>query len=341
MTNILTISPYKEFSSIGERSFNFISVLDSVDSVNTFNVHYSMEENVNEKINIPFDKKDLDIDICAMYLTPEHFVKTKYYALGVFEPSTAGDHSQKTYTEYLDSLVVYSNKQKDACKNLNKNINVLKPSINLKGVLNPMKSIDRVLRFYIPSIEKTANVDLVVKAYFKTFSASDNVALGVLSQNPHKDIERFNNIKRECSSGPDEEYPEIILFTDIKEIHKECHCCIDVDSTYKISLGPLIALRFGNPIICLETSSIQEWLPDDVCYKVKSYEDFVIDSGRSFIYRNEVWQLFSMTEISNTMRSIYEERSNFRNKQHKIITEYHSFFDPANSTSTVEQAICF
>ena len=44
MTNILTISPYKEFSSIGEKSFNFISALDTLDIVNTFNVHHSVEE---------------------------------------------------------------------------------------------------------------------------------------------------------------------------------------------------------------------------------------------------------------------------------------------------------
>ena len=341
MTNILTISPYKEFSSMGEKSFNFISALDSLDSVNTFNVHYSMERESNEKIDIPFDNKDLDIDICAMYLAPENFAKTKYHTVGIFEPRTSGNHSQKSYTEHLDSLIVYSNKQKNACKSLNGNINVLKPSINLKSVLNPMKSVDRSLKFYIPSLEKTANIDLVVKAYFSTFSSSDTVALGVLSQNPQEDIKRFNSIKKECSNAPDNEYPEIILFTDVKEMHEQCHCCIDVDSTYKINLGPLIGLRFGNPIICLETSSIQEWLPNDVCYTVKSYEDFVIDSGQSFTYRGEVWQMFSMFEISLTMRSIYDERSNFRKKQHKIVTEHHSFFDPANSTSTIEQAICF
>lgn len=341
MTNILTISPYKEFSSIGEKSFNFISALDTLDIVNTFNVHHSVEEISNERINIPFDNKDLDIDICAMYLNPENFIKTKYYTLGVFEPSTASNFTYRSYTEYLDALIVYSNKQKDSCKSLNRNIKVLKPSINITGVLNPMKSLDRVIRFYIPSIAKTANIDLIVKSYFKTFSSSDNVMLGVLSQNPQKDIQRFNGIKNECSTGLDEEYPEIMLFTEVKEMHEKCHCCIDVDSTQKINLSSLIALKFGNPIVCLDTSSIQEWLPDDISYKVKAYEDFVVGSDRSFTHHNEVWQMFSMVELSNTMRSIYEERSSLREKQHKIVTEHHSFFDPTNSTSTIEQAICF
>tara|TARA_R110002020_G_scaffold365206_4_gene577453 strand:+ start:950 stop:1975 length:1026 start_codon:yes stop_codon:yes gene_type:complete len=341
MTNILTITPYKEFSSIGEKSFNFISSLDTIDSAKCFNVFHSLQSNYNKKMDMSFNEKTIDIDICAMYLNAENFVKTKYYSMGVYEPETENNYLKKTYISYLDSLVVYSERQKDICNHLNKNVRVLRPSINLEGLLRPLKSIDRVLKFYVPAIAKTANVDLIVKSYFKSFSSTDNVALGVLSSNPQKDVERFNKIKDECSTGSENSYPEIILFQDVKDMHNQCHCCIDVDSTYKVNLSSLIALKFGNPVICLETSSIQEWLPESSCYKLASYEDFVIDSDRDFICSGESWQMFSLRSLSDLMRSIYDDRPSLRHKQNKIVKEYYNIFDTKNSNSSAKELICF
>tara|TARA_Y100000356_G_C11255590_1_gene289911 strand:- start:762 stop:1787 length:1026 start_codon:yes stop_codon:yes gene_type:complete len=341
VSNILTISPYKEFSSVGEKSFNLINCLNAIDGVQTVNVHYSSQEQSNEKINIPFEINEDKIDACIMYLDPEKFVKTKYNSIGVYEPSTSGNYMAAGYTKYLDSLIVYSEKQKSICKNLNENILVVKPSVNFNSKLNPTKSIDRTVKFYIPSVEKTANIDRTVKAYFKTFDSSDNVTLGILSDNPNREIQRFDKIKNECSCGGGDTYPEIVLFTDIKDMHEQCNCSIDVDSSYTINTSSLVSLKFGNPVICLETSSIQEWLPEDVCYRLSSHEDLVVDEQRKFICAGEKWQMFSIIDMSNMMRSIYEDRVTLREKQDRIVKGGHQLFDTVNSVSSLEEALCF
>jgi len=339
MPNILTITPYKELSDRGQKSFNFINALSIVKDVKTINVHHSLDPKTNENIHTPVNNDE--IDICIMHVEPNHFVKTKYPSVGVIEPKTIGNYGKSIYTQFLDSLAVYSNKQKEICKSYNDNIKVVRPSINLEGALSRMKSIQSTLKFYVPSVEKTSNIDLVIKSYFKTFSYSDNVALGVLSENPQRDIERFEKIKDECGTRPKDEYPEILLYNNMKDIQSECHCCIDVSSTYEINMATLLATKFGNPIVCLNTSSIQEWLPDEMSYKVNSYEDFVFTSGKQYIYTREIWQQFSLLELSNVMRGIYEDRLTFRAKQDKIVSEYHSMFDPSNSIPSMESLLCF
>ena len=314
MPNVLTITPYKEFSDRGQKSFNFIDALSGVKDVRTINVHHSLKSKCNEDLHIPVD--DSKVDVCVMYIDPHHFVKTKYPSIGVFEPKTIGNHEKSIYTEFLDVLAVYSNKQKEICKSYNDNIKVIRPSINLEGVLSRMKSIQTTLKFYVPSVEKTSNISLVI-------------------------IELFERIKDECGLRPKDEYPEIVLYNNMKDIQNDCHCCIDVDSTYEINTATLLATKFGNPIVCLNTSSIQEWLPDEISYKVSSYEDFVFGSNKQYIYDCEVWQKFSLLELSNVMREIYEDRLTFRGKQDKVVSEYHSMFHPSNSISSMENLLCF
>ena len=339
MPNVLTITPYKEFSNRGQKSFNFIDALSGVKNVRTINVHHSLKSKCNEDLHIPVD--DSKVDVCVMHIDPHHFVKTKYPSIGVFEPKTIGNHEKSIYTQFLDVLAVYSNKQKEICKSYNDNIKVIRPSINLEGVLSRMKSIQTTLKFYVPSVEKTSNISLVIKSYFKAFTAGDNVMLGILSENSQRDIQLFESIKDECGLRPKDEYPEIVLYNNMKDIQNDCHCCIDVDSTYEINTATLLATKFGNPIVCLNTSSIQEWLPDEISYKVSSYEDFVFGSNKQYIYDREVWQKFSLLELSNVMREIYEDRLTFRGKQDKVVSEYHSMFHPSNSISSMENLLCF
>jgi hypothetical protein len=340
MANVLAIAPYREISPIGEKAFNFIVALNRVTQAHVHNVHYSLENRVNDNINIPTNEGLESIDICAMYLRPENFVKTQHHSLGVFEPDTKGNYFHKTHLEHLDTLAVYSEKQKEICKSFNSNIKVLRPSVEIKGDLNPMKGIDRTVKFYTPFVEDTSNRDSIVKAYFKAFSSSDNVALGILTQDPSKDIEEINKLKKECSKGAEENYPEIVLFTDVKEIHRQCHVCIDVDSTYRVLLGTLVALKFGNPLVCLKTSSMQEWLPEEVCYKMPSREELVFGPNRMFTCEGEVWQHFSTTDLSQMLLSIYKDRSSLRLKQGRIVSEYSDLFSPENSVESIREAMC-
>ena len=316
MLKSVTVSPYKKNSEIGQKARFLIRDLSSCDTmINTNCDIYGQDQPYDQ-----FEESSIDNpDCCIQYVEFTNFIRTRYKNIGIFEPSFRDMSQQENYLKLLDTVVVRSDAQKKILPaSIRKRAVVARPTIGIIPRQSPMKKIGGSLSFYISALGEHSNLDKALSAYMQTFTVNDNTILNIFSSNPEEMVEYIRTIREGLAMyGKISLYPTIAVHNN-SSIHQQCNCFIDIGMTYDISLETMFAAAHANPIISCNHNGLMQWLDKDCCYLVKSYEG-CRDS-------HLVGNIPEILSLSKAMRTAYENREEFREKQSMMLdTGYESF----------------
>lgn len=136
-------------------------------------------------------------------------------------------------------------------------ININKANKSYPLIRDVTKKNNFTYTFYsISEDTERKNLDQLIKAYFLSFSAKDNVNL-VLKVNHSSNIDqRIQDIKRRSRTHAENNYPPITIIKDwltedqIYGLHRSCDCYVSVALGEAWCYPILDAYIFGNHIIC-------------------------------------------------------------------------------------------
>ena len=329
MLKSVTIAPYKKNSELGQKARFLIEDISSCDSI--FNTNCAIHGQDAPYEN--FEESVVDNpDCCIQYVEFANFIRTRYKNIGIFEPSFRNLSEQENYLKLLDTIVVHSEAQKKILpRDIRERVVVARPSIGLVPRQSPMKKIGGRLNFYISALEEHSNLDKVLSVYMQTFTDNDNVVLNILTLNPEDMVKYIETIRERLSI-----YSKIPLYPTISihnnsSIHQQSNCFIDVGMTYDISLQTMLAVAHSNPVISCNHDGLMQWLDKDFCYLVGS------DEGRRG--SSLVGNIPEVRSLSKTMKEVYENREDFRDKQNRMLDDGHRSFYYTNKQS-VGETIC-
>lgn len=329
MIKSITISPYKENSSFGEKARWVVSSLDRHDGLYNTNCCIYRED---ESHNLFRSSKIESPDFCIQYVKPLDFVKTPYKNIGIFEPTLKGFPYQENVMRLLDNIVVYSENQKKAMpESLRHKCLVVRPTMSPVESQQKMKKIFSKFNLYTSALDDNTNVDMIIMAYLSSFTINDNIRLTILCDNPQELTQHIN--KTQETLGLYERvplYPEIALQTDMS-VHGSCHCFVDASMGYDISIHTMLSVAYSNPVITSGSDGLFEWVDEEVCYKFESYEGC----------RNSclVGNVPNYLSLKRSLLEAFENRDLFNDKQAKMIDGCHTSFYTRNK-DTIGDVLC-
>tara|TARA_R110000796_G_scaffold1193_6_gene4686 strand:+ start:4426 stop:5424 length:999 start_codon:yes stop_codon:yes gene_type:complete len=317
MLKSITISPYKENSSFGEKARWIARSLDQHDGLDNTNACVYQEDTDHNS----FKSSSIeDPDFCIQYVRSLDFVRTPYKNIGIFEPKLKGRPYEENVMGLLDNIIVHSNNQKNALpERVRHKCIVARPIVPPFNNQNKMKRISLKFNFYTSAIEEDANIDMIIIAYLTSFTSNDNVTLNILCNNLQETLDYVNKLKENLGLYKKVPlYPDIFLQTETS-IHATCHCFIDASMGYDIPIHTMLAVASSNPIITSGADGLLEWVDEGACYKFRSY-----DGCRDSYLLGNIPEFSSLKE---NLLEAFKNRKLFSEKQDKMISVCCNSFD--------------
>ncbi len=328
MINCLTISQYREFSEEGQKALDLIGCLDMSSKLNNKNECISYSDRQKE-IDLSIDER-FEIDVCLQHMLGNRFVKTMYKNVGVFEPKTNHSIAYDNFLNFLDTIIVRSESQKDILpKHLRDKTKVVRPACiqNFKPDLTK-----KILSKMVFSCCLGEETDKILSAYFNSFTINDNVSLAIMSPDPNVVVKLINEAKQRMRLFSRVDlYPEITIVQDIETLFRVSHCSIEVSGEYDVKGFAMYSIKHGNPIITLKNNPLLEWL-DSSCY-------YLVDSHQDYAGTQETKHFMHSFSLRETMNKIMDCREKFLRNQKGVLEYFHKSFDYKQNDS-IGEVLC-
>ncbi|HLD04068.1 MAG TPA: glycosyltransferase [Candidatus Dojkabacteria bacterium] len=138
---------------------------------------------------------------------------------------------------------------------------------------------------HISSAHYRKGVDILLKAYFQKFSASDNVTL-IIKLFPNPDSE-LQEILSELRKDKNKDYPEVVIINDpdlsdgeVASIIKQCHCLVSPSRAEGFGQPLAEAMLLQKPVITTNYSGQTDFCRNDNAYLL----DYTLVNSRSQLF---------------------------------------------------------
>ena len=172
-------------------------------------------------------------------------------------------------------------------------------------------------KFYtIGEWNKRKNISSLVASYLKEFTSYDNVALIIKTSTHAKKIAEstIEEIKSSLNKFKDQAlYPPIILIAQnltedyLNSIHQSCDCYVNSSNGESFCIPAFEALGFGNAALVPNYGPFKDF---NFPFTVKTHPTPVLGMNNSppnLYTSDETWYKTDIEDMSNKMRSLYED----------------------------------
>lgn len=341
---LLYFGHYKEGTGWSNVAINNIMALDHV-GIDVVCKNISLtgaNKDVPDKI-YELEKKNIKgCDYCIQHVLPHHIVGSQMFKKNVAYVELESMFTQKNmwhrYLDFVDEVWVPNECQrKNTTEFTSAKVRTIPHTFDLEYLENNLDSSiqDNKFIFYtIADINSRKNIESIIRCYYHSFNARDNVGLllkikkfGMQPEQLQTGVQQLcDTIKKEMRMQQDYEFPEIVVHSkdisqdDITEIHKQCNCYVGISRGEAWSIPSFEAMAFGNTPICSNEGGPKMFIdPEnkntgtliDGCYSICNHQDAAF--GHIFTGK-EFWFTPSELQTCEAMRYYYNNRNTTKNK---------------------------
>lgn len=365
MSNILYIGPYREFSSDGNISRNYIKALLSsghnISIKPIYNIFKSYPEQEISKEILGLEKNSSK----KYHTVIQHCYPHQYYHdsrfdhnIGILNLESFNYHNRLLdFLKIPDRLIAPSKYAKfcaDESSRHNLNIDVIPPPLDLDTIKkykkHNKKNIDnKLFTFYvIEDFIHKSNINTILEAFWLAIDNEDdiNIVIKTKSKNQeHTDL--YQTIEYEFGRlgsmiSKFNRKPKIVI-GEIKNdamyyFHNNNTCYIDVSSGKNFGYSVLEAMSFDNPIITLESSAQSEIVAGTNNFLVESEITYCKDESKNYNFYNTIDQKWYVPKLQNLIEQInsvvhedYSHKIERINKSRQKLIENYSMDSVVNA----------
>lgn len=331
MSNILYIGPYREFSSDGNISRNYISALveagHNVCIKPIYNIFKSFPEQEIKKEILKLEKNSQK----KYHSVIQHCYPHQYYSDSRFDHNIGilnleSFNYQNRLLDFLqipDKLIAPSNYVKFCANEFSKfnlKIDVIPPPIDLDNIKkyrkNNLKEIDKNLfTFYvIEDFINKSNINILLEAFWLAIDNEEDINIVIKTKNKNQEhTDLYQTIEYEFGKlgsmiSKFNRKPKIVI-GEIKNdamyyFHNNNSCYVDVSSGKSFGYSVLEALAFDNPIITMEDSAQSEIIKDTNNFIASSEITYCKDESKNYNTYNTIDQRWYSPNVQNLIEQI-------------------------------------
>ena len=351
MKNVLYIGPYRQGDGWGKTSLSFLKALSTKNInltsrpiwLNSDAVYYDVPEVEQYELDV-YDK----YDILIQYSLPNKSVYNADFGTNILVTTIdcrIDDTGWLQNIGLFDKIVVFSELEKRFLQNagLSNHIIAFKyPPLHVETELyNINIDIDGLKLYCTKDISERSGLDELLKAYFHTFTANDDVMLLIPTDDTKKIQEYIQLVKTRMGMYNNlNMYPRIGHINSkqqsvINTLHRQCDVYIDVSYDLKLNNNIMNAVINNSIPVVLDTCTVGK--------KVSSIERFTsyLQRPLSHMYSGRyVTRAPCELSLADQLKKLYEEYK--KDKLQTAKQEYQEIardFIPALSND-IEEVLC-
>ncbi len=331
MSNILYIGPYREFSSDGNISRNYISALVAAGHNVSIKPIYNIFKSFPEQ-EIAKDILDLEKNSYKKYHSViQHCYPHQYYSdsrfdnnIGILNLESFNYNNRLLdFLKIPDKLIAPSNYAKfcaNECSRFDLRIDVIPPPIDLENIKkyrkNNTKEIDnKLFTFYvIEDFINKSNLNILLEAFWLAVDNEDDINIVIKTKNKNQEhTDLYQTIEYEFGRlgsmiSKFNRKPKIVI-GEIKNdamyyFHNNNSCYVDISSGKNFGYSVLEALSFDNPIITTEQTAQSEIVEGTDNFIVASDITYCKDESKNYNMYNTIDQRWYMPNLQNLIEQI-------------------------------------